>query len=101
VPDGAGPFAKRIAAVFEEFESSSLSGGESVGTLFLAQGQTVQSRKRWIGFATQTRGALTLDAGAKRAVAEQGRSLLAIGVVDVEGVFSKGDVLPLGGPGGG
>jgi glutamate 5-kinase len=74
--------------------------GLPVGTLFLAQGQAVQSRKRWIGHATQTRGALVLDAGARRAVAEQGRSLLAIGVVGVEGEFVKGDIVALRGPDG-
>jgi glutamate 5-kinase len=74
--------------------------GESVGTLILPQGQTVGARKRWIGFAAQPRGALLLDAGAERAIAGQGRSLLAIGVIGVEGAFAKGDVVSLRGPDG-
>lgn len=69
--------------------------GEPVGTLFLAQGQTVAARKRWIGLTIQPRGSLVLDAGAQRAVQHQGRSLLAIGVVSVEGRFRKGDVVRL------
>ena len=68
---------------------------EPVGTLFLAQGQTVAARKRWIGLTIQPRGSLVLDAGAQRAVQNQGRSLLAIGVVSVEGRFRKGDVVRL------
>ncbi len=59
--------------------------GETVGTLLLAQGQTVAARKRWIGLTVQPRGRLVLDAGAKRPSSCQGRSLLATGVVDVEG----------------
>jgi glutamate 5-kinase len=75
--------------------------GEMVGTLFLAKGQSVSSRKRWIAFTVPPRGHLTLDAGARRAIAEQGRSLLAIGISDVAGHFRKGDVISLcGGDGG-
>jgi glutamate 5-kinase len=69
--------------------------GEEVGTLFLAQGQSVPSRKRWIGFTAVPRGQLQLDQGAGQAVRKNGRSLLAIGIVDVQGHFAKGDVVAL------
>jgi len=69
--------------------------GESVGTLVVAQGQTITSRKRWIGFTAQPRGHLVLDDGARRAIEKQGRSLLAIGVVEATGAFKKGDVVSL------
>jgi glutamate 5-kinase len=36
-----------------------------------------------------------VDEGARRAVQEQGRSLLPIGVVQVQGAFGKGDVVSL------
>jgi glutamate 5-kinase len=72
-----------------------IAAGESVGTLFLAQGQTLSSFKRWIGFTAQPRGVLTLDAGAREAVERKGKSLLAIGVVKLEGSFKKGDVVSL------
>jgi len=75
-----------------------IMSGMEVGTLFLPRGQSVRSRKRWIGVATQPRGSLVLDEGARRAVAEQGRSLLAIGVVEVRGAFAKGDAISLRGP---
>ncbi len=68
---------------------------EPVGTLFLAQGQAVAARKRWIGLTVQPRGTLILDEGAKRAVQTRGSSLLAIGIVGVEGRFRKGDVVRL------
>jgi glutamate 5-kinase len=69
--------------------------GEEVGTLFVAQGQTIASRKRWIGFTAQPRGHLVLDDGARRAIEKQGRSLLAIGVVGAVGNFKKGDIVSL------
>lgn len=69
--------------------------GEVVGTLVVAQGAAVPSWKRWIGFATQPRGTLVLDEGACRALVLQGRSLLAIGIVEVRGEFRKGDAVSL------
>jgi glutamate 5-kinase len=69
--------------------------GENVGTLFLAQGQSIPSWKRWIGFTAQPRGRLTVDAGARRAIEGQGRSLLAIGITGAAGEFQTGDVVAL------
>lgn len=69
--------------------------GEPVGTLFLAHGETLGARKRWIGFTVRPRGYLVLDAGARRAVEKLGRSLLAAGVVETVGEFCKGDVVGL------
>ena len=69
--------------------------GNQIGTLLLAEGKAVASRKRWIGWSARPRGRLTLDAGAERAIQSEGRSLLAVGVVDVEGRFDKGDVVGL------
>jgi glutamate 5-kinase len=69
--------------------------GEAVGTLIMAQGPAVASRKRWIGLTAQPCGRLLLDAGAQQAVENQRRSLLAIGVRRVEGIFQKGDVISL------
>jgi glutamate 5-kinase len=67
--------------------------GEELGTLFVAQGQALASWKRWIGLTAQPRGAIVVDAGARRAIEQQGKSLLAIGVVNSEGTFRKGDVV--------
>jgi glutamate 5-kinase len=74
---------------------SRIVAGEDVGTLFIAQGQTVTSWKRWIGFTVQPRGHLVLDDGARRAIEKQGRSLLAIGILEAVGNFQKGDVVAL------
>ena len=69
--------------------------GENIGTLFLAQGQTIAARKRWIGLTVQPRGRLVLDEGACRAVQSGGRSLLPSGLLDAVGQFDKGDVVSL------
>jgi glutamate 5-kinase len=74
--------------------------GADVGTLILAEGRAVASRKRWIGWTATARGRLTLDAGATAAVETRGRSLLAVGVAAVEGNFAKGDVVALVDPDG-
>jgi glutamate 5-kinase len=64
--------------------------GERVGTLFLA-GSRLASRKHWLAFTLGTRGALVVDAGAARALALHGKSLLAAGIVEVRGKFGIGD----------
>ncbi|HEY2761531.1 MAG TPA: glutamate 5-kinase [Pirellulales bacterium] len=69
--------------------------GESIGTLFIAQGQTVAAWKRWIGFTAQPRGSLLVDEGAQTAIQRQGKSLLAIGIVNAQGSFRKGDVVSI------
>lgn len=68
---------------------------EPVGTLFLPQGGTMPAWKRWLGFTAQPRGQMLVDAGAHQAICRRGRSLLPIGVIEVRGAFSKGDVVSL------
>ena len=69
--------------------------GKEVGTLFLAEGPSIDPRKRWIGWSASPNGNLLLDEGACRAIASGGHSLLAIGITGVEGNFIKGDVVSL------
>jgi len=70
--------------------------GGDVGTVFPArQGEAMPAWKRWLGFSTRPQGSLVLDAGATRAVREQGKSLLPIGIALVKGQFGKGAVVSL------
>jgi len=71
--------------------------GEPVGAVFLPRPSRRTGKARWIGSA-RGRGAIVLDAGAARAVAQQKKSLLPAGVVAVEGTFEPGDVVDLLGP---
>ncbi len=68
---------------------------KEVGSLFLAQGATVPAWKRWIGYTVPPKGRFLVDDGARRALEQSGRSLLAIGITAVEGEFSKGEVVAL------
>ncbi|NYG56490.1 glutamate 5-kinase [Nocardioides perillae] len=72
--------------------------GEPVGTLFHATGRRRPTRLLWLAHATDTRGALLLDAGAVRALTERRASLLAAGVTGVRGDFVAGDPVDLCGP---
>ncbi|MBM4030278.1 MAG: glutamate 5-kinase [Planctomycetes bacterium] len=69
--------------------------GEAVGTLFLPAPRRMGSRKRWIGYTARPAGRLIVDDGARRALAERGKSLLASGVRAVHGTFQRGDVVAL------
>lgn len=69
--------------------------GEEVGTLFLAEGSSIPAWKRWIGFTTPPCGTFYMDDGACKAIQQEGRSLLAIGVSKVLGDFERGDVISL------
>lgn len=68
---------------------------EEVGTLFLAKGRNVPALKRWIGYTVRPKGKFHLDAGAVRAIEQQGKSLLAAGIQRIEGRFEKGEVVSL------
>ncbi len=70
-----------------------LGQGESIGTLLVAPTQKTQARKQWIADHLQLRGSVVVDAGAATKVREEGKSLLPIGMVQVEGEFSRGDVI--------
>jgi glutamate 5-kinase len=72
-----------------------LAQGESVGTRFVAQTARMAARKQWLADHLQLRGAVRLDAGAVRALLEEGKSLLPIGVVEVSGEFERGEVVAL------
>jgi glutamate 5-kinase len=72
-----------------------LMAGETVGTLFLAQGKGISPFKRWLGFSAQVKGRIQLDDGARHAILEKGKSLLAAGITGTQGEFQKGDVVAL------
>jgi len=67
--------------------------GKDVGTLFLPGKQKMRSRKCWIAFTLKARGAIKVDGGAVTAICKHGKSLLPIGIMDVEGDFRVGDMV--------
>jgi glutamate 5-kinase len=71
-----------------------LVAGEELGTLFIPAARKRSSRSRWIG-SVRTLGTVTVDDGARRALVEQNKSLLAAGITKVEGTFSSGDAVAI------
>lgn len=69
--------------------------GEPLGTQFEAQPRSFNARKRWIAHGLVAAGKLYLDRGAVKAIREAGRSLLAAGIVEVEGEFQSQDAVQL------
>jgi glutamate 5-kinase len=67
--------------------------GLNEGTLFVPQPNRLRGRKRWIAFFHHPQGTLLVDDGAKRALRDQGKSLLPPGVTRCEGSFKAGDVV--------
>lgn len=69
--------------------------GKEVGTLFWPARDPLRGRKRWLASSTIVSGTLCIDQGAERALVRNGSSLLSVGLTDVEGEFSTGDIVTL------
>jgi glutamate 5-kinase len=70
-----------------------LARGEALGSALIADAASLAARKQWLADHLQLAGKLQLDAGAVRALVSEGKSLLPIGVVAVEGQFERGEVV--------
>ena len=70
-----------------------LARGEALGTQLVARQEPLAARRQWLADHLQVAGRLLLDAGAARALAQQGKSLLPIGVSEVHGNFRRGAVV--------
>jgi glutamate 5-kinase len=70
-----------------------LSAGESIGTALIASTAKLAARKQWMADHLQMRGAVIVDAGAAAKLRDEGKSLLPIGIVEVQGEFVRGDVI--------
>ena len=95
----AGKLASRsgagtvIAAGREENVIPRLFQGEDLGTFLIPDQTPIQARKRWLAGQLKPKGHLTLDEGAAKVLKESGKSLLPIGVTQVEGIFERGDLV--------
>ncbi len=72
---------------------SRLVRGEHSGTYFRPQQHFLNRRKRWIAHGLVPQGSIIIDKGACDAICSEGKSLLPVGVIGVEGSFSEGDLL--------
>lgn len=88
-----------VASAFEAHVLARIARGEAIGTYFHPHPRRISARRLWIAFGTPPRGTVVVDKGAREAVADHNRSLLAVGVVGVKGAFSAGDTVDLAGDG--
>jgi glutamate 5-kinase len=70
---------------------AALLAGDPVGTYFAPAAERRAGRREWLLLAARGKGTILVDAGARKALAGQGRSLLPSGVRGVEGSFGIGD----------
>lgn len=70
-----------------------LLSGEAIGTRLSAESLSLQAKKTWLAGHLKTSGRFILDAGAVKALTQDGKSLLPIGVTSVEGSFERGEVV--------
>ena len=70
-----------------------LAAGERIGTLLTAGTPKLAARKQWMVDHLQLRGSVVVDDGAVDKLIGEGKSLLPIGVREVQGEFSRGDVI--------
>ncbi len=71
--------------------------GENVGTLFLPKSGKMAGRKRWIAYFVVPQGRVIVDAGAKTALLDGKKSLLASGIRNASGDFRVGDTVSISG----
>ena len=67
-----------------------VASGDNIGTLLVAEQKPLAARKQWLAGRLQVQGKLVLDDGAVKVLKQAGRSLLPVGVTDVQGEFSRG-----------
>jgi glutamate 5-kinase len=79
---------------------AALLAGERVGTLFHPGPERYSGRRGWLAAAARGKGTILVDAGARRALVDQGKSLLPSGVRDVQGQFGVGDPVDIAVAGG-
>jgi glutamate 5-kinase len=72
-----------------------LAAGVNQGTMLLAPTQKQQARKQWMMDHLQLPGSVSVDAGAVNKLQAEGKSLLPVGMVSVQGEFFRGDVIAI------
>ncbi len=70
-----------------------LASGEAVGTHLRSEQAKMLAKKQWMADHLRVSGELHLDAGAVKVLRTDGKSLLPVGVIAVEGSFERGDVV--------
>jgi len=108
-PGGSGGMASKISAAKiaswsgvrtviaaahrADVVQDAVNGASGVGTTIAAHDRNLPARKLWIAFAVRSSGRIIVDEGARKALERGGTSLLAAGVLSVEGNFDVNDAV--------
>jgi len=68
-------------------------GHETEGTYFLPVKHRLSGRKRWIAYAGLSEGSIQVDQGAAKALVQEGKSLLAKGIITTEGTWERKEIV--------
>jgi len=82
-----------IASGLLEDTLEQIAEGKDCGTLLFSNQEALTARKQWLAGQSQTNGILKVDQGAADVLSQQGKSLLAVGVVEIEGDFKRGEIV--------
>lgn len=82
-----------IASGNEDSVLLKIANGENTGTLLTTKQETLQAKKQWLANQAYLKGKVMLDAGAIRALKENGKSLLPVGIKSVDGEFKRGEII--------
>lgn len=82
-----------VADASENEVLARIASGDVIGTYFHPHPTRISARRLWIAFAQPPRGTVEVDVGARRAMVQDKRSLLPVGVTGSQGDFRSGDVV--------
>ena len=68
---------------------------EKIGTMIPGANKKFDAKKRWIAYSSTVRGSIRVDDGARTALVDNNKSLLASGILGTSGEFDSGDVISI------
>ena len=82
-----------IASGLQDSVLIKIAEGENIGTLLKANDESIGARKQWLANQSHLCGSVTLDPGAIKALKENGKSLLPVGIKSITGNFKRGEII--------
>jgi len=82
-----------IASGRQDYVLDDIYKGKEVGTLLSARENPINAKKQWLAGQRNVSGTVVVDDGAASVLQQAGSSLLPVGVIDVKGVFKRGELI--------
>jgi glutamate 5-kinase len=67
--------------------------GKQIGTLLSARENRINAKKQWLAGQRNVSGTVVVDDGAAKVLQQAGSSLLPVGVIEVQGIFKRGELI--------